>query len=273
MRRQQRTPLTRAIPSAQTLVSNHAFAVGTPLTTNVALTPFHKNANGDFWTSADVRNIQDLSYTYPELVNNPSNATLVASIKAQYSGPSDVLVTAAKKTKRQEGASKTAELYLAEVTVPLYGLDNGEGGASPYDVLVFLGEVSSEPKEWMASEEFVGITSALGGVGMKSDQVSIATIDLSDALEKAISSGATTEEKASEYLKENLHYRLQLVSYPFAELSTVKLTSLQGDAEIPKNKVSGLKLKLISTEVEIAQSDDVFDRWVGGFKEHGEVDV
>lgn len=33
--------------------------------------------------------------------------------------------------------------------------------------------------------------------------------------------------------------------------------------------MKGLEVSLISTAVEVAQSDDVFDRWVGGFKEHG----
>lgn len=32
-------------------------------------------------------------------------------------------------------------------------------------------------------------------------------------------------------------------------------------------------MSLISTEVELATEDGVFDRWVGGFKEHGKVDV
>ncbi|KAF2006059.1 Di-copper centre-containing protein, partial [Amniculicola lignicola CBS 123094] len=59
--------------------------VGDPLDGTSALTPFHKTAAGAFWTSNDVRDITKLGYTYPELVGNPPNATLVASIKAQYS--------------------------------------------------------------------------------------------------------------------------------------------------------------------------------------------
>ena len=31
------------------------------------LRPFHKNLNGDYWTSADVREVTALGYTYPEL--------------------------------------------------------------------------------------------------------------------------------------------------------------------------------------------------------------
>ena len=45
---------------------------------------------------------------------------------------------------------------------------------------------------------------------------------------------------------------------------------LQGDFEI-EEQVKGLKVSVISTDVEVAQSDDTFDRWVGGFKEHGSI--
>jgi tyrosinase len=198
-----------------------------------------------------------MGYTYPELVGNPSNATIVASIKVQYSGPPDVPVTSTKaKNKRQSIAPTKKELYLAEVNIPLYGLDDGQGGASPYNVAVFVGEVVSDVKEWTYTEQFVGIVTTLGGIGIQDDLSTTETVDLSDALKKAINSGVTSEDKAVEYLKENLHFRLEL-----------------GDIEISREKVQGLKVNLISTEVEIAPSDDVFDRWVGGFKRHGEVDV
>lgn len=198
-----------------------------------------------------------MGYTYPELVGNPSNTTLVASIKAQYSGPANVPVTSTKaKVRRQDPAPTKKELYLAEVNLPLFGLDDSQGGASPYNIAVFVGEVVNDPKEWSNSKEFVGIVATLGGVGIQDDISATETVDLSDALKKAIDSGATSENSAVDYLKENLHYRLEL-----------------GDVEISREKVQGLTMSLISTEVEIAQSDDVFDRWVGGFKRHGEVDA
>ncbi|KAF2123203.1 common central domain of tyrosinase-domain-containing protein [Lophiotrema nucula] len=227
---------------------------GESLDASSGLTPFHKNAAGDFWSSTDARSIQNMGYTYPELVRNPPNATLVASIKAQYSGPADVPVTAPKSAKRDDKNATTTELYLAQVNLPLYGLDNGVGGASAYDVLVFVGDVSGSPKNWTHSDNFYGIASTIGG-GIQSDQIAITTVDLSEALQKGIDSGATTKGEAVDYLKKNLRYRLQI-----------------GNVKIPREKVKDLKVSLISTKVEVAQSDDVFDRWVGGFKEHGEVD-
>jgi tyrosinase len=175
------------------------------------LTPFHKTTTGAFWTSNDVRDITKLGYTYPELVGNPPNATLVASIKAQYSDAPATM----SKSKRQAGAPKNTTLYLAEITLPLYGLDNGAGGASPYSVLVFVGDVGNDASKWTNSEAFVGLASTIGGTMMKNDQVAVSTVDLTYPLSKAIASGATTEEKAVEYLKENLHYRIELVSRSF----------------------------------------------------------
>jgi hypothetical protein len=37
--------------------------------------------------------------------------------------------------------------------------------------------------------------------------------------------------------------------------------------------VTGVEVELISTDVEVATEDGVFDRWVGGFVELGKVDV
>ncbi|OAG12345.1 Di-copper centre-containing protein [Paraphaeosphaeria sporulosa] len=232
----------------------YTISIGDQLDASSPLTPFHKNAAGDFWTSNSARSITDLGYTYPELANSPTNATIVASIKAQYSGPSDVLVTTSKARRvlQRETTPALKELYLAEINLPSYGLDNGIGGAAPYNVLLFLGEVPSDVQDWQTADSFVGLASTLGAPGLQVDQTTTHTIDLSLALEKAVKSGATTEDDALEYLTQNLHYKLGL-----------------GNFEINKDQIKGLKVALISTDVEVAQSEDTFDRWVGGFKEHG----
>jgi tyrosinase len=180
---------------------------------NIALTPFHNNAAGDFWTSNLARNIADLGYTYPELANSPSNATIIASIKAQYSGPSDVLVAASKANRISQLDTVPAkkELYLVDVNLPAYGLDDGIGGGAPYNVLLFLGHVPSDAKDWQGADSFVGLASTLGAPMLQVNRTTTHTIDLSHALEKAVESGKTTEGAALEYLKTNLHYRLGLV--------------------------------------------------------------
>lgn len=42
---------------------------------------------------------------------------------------------------------------------------------------------------------------------------------------------------------------------------------VQAGVEIPKSAIEKLVVKLVSTKVEIAQSEGEFDRWVGGFKD------
>jgi tyrosinase len=199
----------------------YTITAGDALDENSPLKPFHKTAGGEFWTSANSRNIWDIGYTYPELVGTPSNATLISSIKAQYSGPSDVLVEsapfsatqiAAQSSKRGESEPTVKHNYLAEVKLPLFALSDGSGGGSPYNLLVFLGNVSTDSRDWLSSEEFAGMASVLGGRNMHSDQFMTTTIDLSENLEEKIAAGETTMENATEYLMANLHWRLELVS-------------------------------------------------------------
>jgi tyrosinase len=51
-----------------------------------ALHPFHRNLNGDFWTSETVRDHTIFAYTYPELLNLSDNDTLVRRVNQLY-GP------------------------------------------------------------------------------------------------------------------------------------------------------------------------------------------
>lgn len=214
---------------------------------SLALTPFHKNAAGDFWTSANSRNIEDMGYTYPELVNKPSNNTLLTSIRDQYYDTK----TAAKLVKRQdEPAPAKGRVYLAEVKLALYAFADGEGSSSPYNVLLFLGDVPQDPTKWYEADSFVGIASSLGGINMEGDYSTTVSIDLSLAMGKQ---GIASDEAAEEYLKENLHWRLGL-----------------GDFELKREEIPGIEVRLRSTEVEFAEP---IDRWVGGFKEHGLVDA
>ncbi|KAF2449222.1 Di-copper centre-containing protein [Karstenula rhodostoma CBS 690.94] len=60
----------------------YALSIGDQLDASSPLKPFHKNAAGDFLTSNSARSIADFGYTYPELTNSPTNATIISSIKA-----------------------------------------------------------------------------------------------------------------------------------------------------------------------------------------------
>jgi len=98
------------------------------------------------------------------------------------------------------------------VKLPTYGLDDGEDGAAPYNIRVFIGEVSNDAKSWASSNNMIGMAATLGGAKMKIDQIASVLIDLTSTLEKAIEDGSTTSEKAVDYLKENVSYRVEIVS-------------------------------------------------------------
>lgn len=58
-----------------------------PMTlTLVALCPFHRNAAGDFWTSATVCNHTVFGSTYPKFLDLSATDTLVGSVNALYRG-------------------------------------------------------------------------------------------------------------------------------------------------------------------------------------------
>lgn len=56
-------------------------------------------------------------------------------------------------------------------------------------------------------------------------------------------------------------------------LEREETNSIQGDFELARKDIPGVEVALVSTEVEYANSEDVFDRWVGGYTEYGLLDV
>jgi tyrosinase len=235
-----------------------------------ALTPFHLNAAGDFWTSTLSRNIETFGYSYPELIGHPSNSSLVAQIKTLYAGPANGGTTT--KLRRDQASKESTRAYLAQVTMPLYGL--GEG--SPYNVLIFVGDVTGEAKDWLSLDTFAGISATLGGANMNSDQKATTTVDITSSVENAIAKGSIKDnslEAVTKYLKEQMRWRIELVSPYFQNTLRAGplLTNRQGGKEFAPDSVKGLEVKLLSTAVEIG-SEDRFDRWVGGFADHGVVE-
>lgn len=191
---------------------------GEMLDANSPLTPFHRTAAGDWWTSANSRNIEEMGYTYPELVGRPDNTTLKASIQRQYAGSSTI--SASGKERREESDSETGtangRVYLAQVKLPIFGFADGKGSSQPYNVVTFLGDVPEDPKAWFQSESFVAVTSMTGGKNMEGDQSTTILVELTGALEK---NGKKSDDAAVEYLKKSLKWRLGLVSLLHAERS------------------------------------------------------
>lgn len=149
-----------------------------------------------------------MGYTYPELASNPSNSTLVASIKSQYQDVATVKTTKHKRADTPIASNGT--IYLAGINFPVFGFQDGKGSGQPYNILTFLGEVPEDPKKWLEADSFVAITSTIGGRKMEGEQNASIVIDLEAALAKKGKSAG--DEDVVEFLKTNLKWRLGLVS-------------------------------------------------------------
>lgn len=63
-------------------------AQGSTQNADSPLTPFHRNANGDFWTTNLVRSWWTFGYTYPEYANSDGSTAAIQSIVNKLYGPS-----------------------------------------------------------------------------------------------------------------------------------------------------------------------------------------
>ena len=163
-----------------------------------SLTPFHRSTSGDWWTSLNSRNIADLGYTYPELIDNPSNETLIFRINALYRD-SDLA------TQGKELSMLVSDVeYIVQVKMPA-------SESLSYNVLLFLGEVSDDPASWTTQKSFVSKTSSVVATSAERLFSTLGTIVLTNFVNARIVDGHLRKEDILEYLKTNLQWRLGLV--------------------------------------------------------------
>ena len=201
---------------------------------NSPLTPFHSNTQGAFFTSNSARNVRNWGYTYPELVGNPSNATLRAKINTLYGSST----TSLKKRAEEDSSSDAPRAYLTEVKIPVNG--------AQYSVRVSVDGTYVGSHNTVARPNIVD-------TGM----VNTGSIDLTQILKKKFDDGklkSLDSETVVAFLKDGLTYIVK-----------------EAGAEIPAESVKGLDVKVVSTEVVPPKTDSDFPEWVGGFVDHDEV--
>jgi tyrosinase len=128
-------PDTWVTPHKQNLVGTWTIEPESIQDADSPLTPFHRNARGDYHTSATVRQFENFKYTYPELVDNPDNSTLIARINALYQVP----ITEPFKHKRQEAAPPLA-ISAEEPRAYLCSIEAPKSVAGTYKVELLLGD-------------------------------------------------------------------------------------------------------------------------------------
>jgi len=238
-------PDTYVDPTAQQ-GGTYTILSGSIQTAKSPLTPFHKDTTGTFFTSNDVRNTTSLGYSYPELINNPSNNTLKATIANLYAGP-----PATSFNRRQASKATLARDYLVKIELPWSAI-NGT-----YSVGVFLGKTETAPADWAKDPKYVGMHATLGNrLDTTVDIVATSNVHLSDALLKKHSEGALAdleEDTIVSYLTKNLEWRVQK----------------EGN-EIPIASLNGVKATAESIENAAPSAPGTFAnfRWVGEFKQY-----
>lgn len=166
---------------------------------NVALTPFHRTASGEWWTSANSRNTWDLGYTYPELLDGPTNETLISRINELYRDS-----RLASQSKSIQEPTSDVE-YMVRIAMPV-------SSETSYNVVLFLGEVDNEAAKWQSQDSFVSKTSSMIIASAQKSSSTLGTIMLGDVIEKRIADAQLQQEDIVNHLKTNLHWRLELVS-------------------------------------------------------------
>jgi tyrosinase len=226
-----------------------AIASGSILGAASPLAPFHMNALGDAWTSTTSRNWTSFGYTYPELENNPRNATLTSSInklyKPQTQGLNSTNTTIPTPGGNSTHATTTQAIdWLCEVKMPT------DINIS-YSVRAFLGEPSSNPIDWPTDANYVGQLATMSSPRMASSVIVTGNIVLTEKLAQKHASGelkSLDKETVAAYLKDNFSWRIQALDY----------------SEILRNNPpAGLNVTVFNVPVSIPHSDTEVPTWNG----------
>jgi tyrosinase len=126
--------------AVQTTYTN---SVGQEQTSSTPLTPFY-DANGKFWTSDGVRDIQTFGYAYPETIGK-SRQRVTAAINRLYSSTSRNQGLARRRMV-VSGATlyptNTYREWIVNVVVKKHAL------GVPFFIHVFLGDFNPKPSSW-----------------------------------------------------------------------------------------------------------------------------
>lgn len=218
------------------------------------LAPFHSNQGDQFWTSASARNTESLRYTYPELRDGPSEATLRARVTRLYGSAPGISRTAARKVKRDIDedlktvpdvdivlnvtSGDTVFQYTAEVDMPR--TVNGES----YNFLLFLGEPGDDASQWLSNANLVDMQSTFSGaMAGGADDILPATIFLTDAILEKFAAGeldGLDRDTVVDYLTATLQWRVE-----------------QGGQSVPQESVP-IEVRLASQAVLLPETEEAF---------------
>ncbi|KAL8738305.1 MAG: hypothetical protein Q9181_000894 [Wetmoreana brouardii] len=249
-------------------IGSAVLAAGAQTDVNTPLKPFHKDAAGNFLTSADVANIEKLGYSYPE-IQGKSQSEIKAAVNALYASSSGKTITRRDTVEAHD--TKLAPLIAAGLsneapveTVPdppatgnyTEWLSNirvaKDAVEQTFFIHIFLGDFNPDPKSWSFEPNLVGTHSIITPYVMKRDpnQSTIVTgqIPLTRALRADQQKGLVdlgNETATKDYLTKNLHWRVTTMD----------------DKDVPRDQVPDLRVSVVTANVQAAQADDQFPIW------------
>ncbi|KAK6360997.1 hypothetical protein TWF730_007112 [Orbilia blumenaviensis] len=237
----------------------YAIPNGTPENMQMQMPPFRATANS-FHTPAGVTNTEVFGYSYSETFRQ-DRASIIGAINRLYSNgtPSGNLVSAvrAAKLKRSLGQplkkrqdvkpsdklntppspdalttvqDKVVEnnKYMhweADVKVSMSALK------SSFNVLIFLGDVPAETKDWATSKNLVGTHSVITNVNVGAmDSLVSGTVPLTSSLLNKVVTGDIKDLEVANvvpYLKKNLKCRVSLPDGKAVDVKTVEKLTVQ----------------------------------------------
>jgi tyrosinase len=220
------------------------------------LAPFHMNAKGDMWTSSLTRNWTSLGYTYPELVDSPSNDTLTRTINKLYKSTTQ---GGLKNTNNNDtistlslGTGPDATDWLALVKMPA-------DIKISYSVRAFLGTPDADPKNWPTDPNYVGQIASLSSPRMSSTTILTGHISLTNKLAAKFASGdlkSLDKSAVTDWLKTNFHWRIQALDF----------------TEIPReHPPKGLNVTVFSVPVHLPHSETDVPVWAGALEYKPEI--
>lgn len=205
------------------------------------LHPFHRSKDGDFWTSASVRDHTVFGYTYPELVGLSEDETLVMRINRLYGNNATSQFSWKLGDPVPSTSSGKGYNYNDRRSISISSPQNGTyqyqyhanirirkpSSESGSRVFVFLGPTMAattgsvyDATLWMRNASFVGFT-GFQTMGYGSDALSVGdangVVALTDALEDRLRSGELSsldEDTVAQYLYENMSWRITTVCQP-----------------------------------------------------------
>ena len=189
------------------------------------MSPFWKTQT-TFWTSAEVNKTQSLGYSYPEFdgldLNNPAavKAAIAAKVNILYgaSGTLGAIPQAPGAPSPKPAPSSKCPAHGNYDWTARIRVKKFEVGCS-FQVILFLGTVPTDPKQWILSPTVAGTYCVLVNEDVsncancvsQSEFVEQGYIHLNRGITKLSGLGSLNPAGVVDYLTANLHWKAQKV--------------------------------------------------------------